>query len=384
MVVDQDNNNLFGPAQYSQLLATCKANIGGPIDCTVKLSNVTIKLTSIGVDSSTPSTGGDLQSAICAKGMVEFAGHGEWSFLQMLPGRTPEYIDYTGVPVIRVWPSTTGSTVTDPYRFADPGDLLKQFPAKDYCILHTTLSQRVLFPRPKVENDGKNQTTSLVAPLIADPYTLGFSSGPFPKPNFCIPFEVDPTTKIPLFFLEMNVNGFLRLSLKNNPFKPPIAKRALVDSETQGIVAYTDGSGGTGDCQVTLTIDSADEANPWTFFLANVGIASESGESGNREEFTRTTGSFGCKPSAPPTLQDPVVRLGPPLDPVAKVVAFLQQFGAVPPFDVSMTNDWSLYVGLKIDLERYLDYLAQKAPVDVGEFIREFIQNLDFGYESNT
>lgn len=182
----------------------------------------------------------------------------------------------------------------------------------------------------------------------------------------------------------MNVNGFPRLSLKNNPFKPPIAKRALVDSETQGIVAYTDGSGGTGDCQVTLTIDSADKANPWTFFLANVGIASKSGESGNREEFARTTGSFGCKPFAPPTLQDPVVRLGPPLDPVAKVVAFLQQFGAVPPFDVSMTNDWSLYVGLKIDLERYLDYLAQKAPVDAGEFIREFIQNLDFGYESNT
>lgn len=157
MVVDQDNKNPFGPAQYSQPLATCKANIGGPIDCTVKLSNVTIKLTSIGVDSPTPSTGGDLQFAICAKGMVEFARHGEWSFLQMLPGRTPEYIDYTGVPVTRVWPSTTGSTVTDPYRFADPGDLLKQFPAKDYCVLHTTLSQRVLFPRPKVENDGKTR-----------------------------------------------------------------------------------------------------------------------------------------------------------------------------------------------------------------------------------
>jgi len=384
MIVDQDNNNPFGPIQYSQLLLNFKANIGGPIDCTVKISNLTIKLTSIGVDRSTPDTGGDPQFAICAKGMVEFAGHGEWSFLRMVPSRTPDYVDNTGVPVIRVGPSTTGSAVTDPYRFADPGDLLSQFSTNNYCLLHTTPSQRVLFPRPKIENDGKNQITSIVAPLIADPYTLGFSSGPFPKPNLCIPFEVDPTTKLPLFFLAINANGFFKLSLQNNPFKPPIAKRALVDGATQGIIVYTDGSGGTGDCQVSLTIDSADNVNPWTFSLANVGIASESGESGSRQEFTRTTGSFDCKPSAPPTLKDPVVKLGPPLDPVAKVVAFLQAFGAVPPFDVSMTNDWSLYVGLKMDLERYLEYLAKKAQFDIGKFIREYIQNLDFGYESNT
>ena len=381
MVVDEDPNNRFGPSQYAKLLQGYRDNIGGPIDCIVKLSNLTVKLTGIGVDASTPDAGGDPQFGICARGMVEFAGHGEWSFLQMKPGLTPQYVGNAGVPIVRVGPSTGVSAATDPYRFADPADLLTSYPSMDYCLMHTTGSQRTMFPRPKIEDDGQNQITSVVAPLIADPYALSIASGPFPNPSICIPFETDTTTGLPKYNLQINDNaGHLKLVLGNNPFTPSITKRALVDGQTVGIIAYTDGST-VGPSTVSLTIDSANTALPWSFTLANVALASETGEgSGGRQEFIRTTGTFVCVPSAPPKLTDTDVRLGPPLDPVVKVVAFLQNFGPMPPMDVSMTNDWSLYVGFRCDLQRWLNRLLP----GVSDFIKQYVQSLDLGIESNT
>src|SRR2546421_8366369 len=55
--------------------------------------------------------------------------------------------------------------------FSDPGDLLSAIPSTDYCILHTADTVRTLFPRPKLE-DGLNEISSVLSPVIADPYAL--------------------------------------------------------------------------------------------------------------------------------------------------------------------------------------------------------------------
>lgn len=98
------------------------------------------------------------------------AGHGEWSFLQKQAGPyAPTHLDNGSVPIIR-GKSTPGSPLKE-LRFADPRDLLSGVPTTDYCILHTADTVRTLFPRPKIE-EGLNEITSVLSPMIADPYAL--------------------------------------------------------------------------------------------------------------------------------------------------------------------------------------------------------------------
>lgn len=100
------------------------------------------------------------------------AGHGEWSFLQKQAGPfAPTHLDNQSVPIIRENKAITPSSILNALRFADPCDLYNAIPSTDYCILHTTDTVRTLFPRPKLE-DGLNEISSVLSPVIADPYAL--------------------------------------------------------------------------------------------------------------------------------------------------------------------------------------------------------------------
>jgi hypothetical protein len=106
--------------------------LGGPIDCTVKAGNLTVKLTSIIVDSTLNATTNASEIVIAPLGIPEFAGHGEWSMVQKVGPLAPMHLDNTSVPVIRQnTDAATGSPVK-PLRFANPADLLSAVPGVDY------------------------------------------------------------------------------------------------------------------------------------------------------------------------------------------------------------------------------------------------------------
>ena len=127
-------------------------------------------------------------------------------------------------------------------------------------------------------------------------------------------------------------------------------------------IAYTADENNTPSV-VTVGIDTA-AADPWSVNITNLSLATESGSLG---EVTRVVGTVDSKASAPTQLADARFVFGPPLQPVAVLVSFLEQFSDLPPPGVAMTNDWSLQAGITFDLAKYLSLVspALKALVDV-------------------
>ena len=126
---------------------------------------------------------------MAAWGSPILPGGGQWSFLVQRAGTTaPEAVDRDhGVPLIRAGTAAAPPPAGSPYRFADPSDLLRpDAPSVDYGVVHATGTQRLLFPRPKLE-PGAHALTSTRAPVLADPYALATATGPFPRIDACIP-----------------------------------------------------------------------------------------------------------------------------------------------------------------------------------------------------
>src|SRR5262249_31939815 len=119
--------------------------------------------------------------AMAAWGSPVLPRGGQWSVLVSPTAHpTPRPVDRDrGVPLIRA--GVAGSPdPTAPYRRAAPADLLRPGPpAADYGLLHASGTQRVLFPRPKVETVGprQGQISSTQPPLLADPYELAAATG---------------------------------------------------------------------------------------------------------------------------------------------------------------------------------------------------------------
>jgi hypothetical protein len=160
----------------------------------------------------------------------------------------------------------------------------------------------------------------------------------------------------------------LRLQLPAPSFTVPPLDRALLDSQTvRGIVHYADENGNRSD--VTVRIDTAAPV-PWSISISNLSLAMESGSFG---ELHRVVGTLSAAANAPTSLTNARLVFGPPLKPVQDVVAFLEAFGAVPPVDVALTNEWSLQVGEKFD---FAEMLKLSLP-ELQAFLEKFIDDLD-------
>ena len=147
------------PAQY-QRSSTRPARSGGPVDCVINLAGggQLMKVGQVGV-GVTQGMGGP-EFVMTSWGSPQFPSGGQWSFLvQMGAGTAPEAIDQSlGVPLIRGGPAPSPPPVTSPYRFADPArSRAPDNPASDYGIVHATGTQRVFFPRPKIEATAPNK-----------------------------------------------------------------------------------------------------------------------------------------------------------------------------------------------------------------------------------
>jgi hypothetical protein len=370
-LTDPPNHGQLAPDQYAELLDAV-GPLGGPIDCTIDVGGTgqRMRITRVGVAHS-PGAGGP-EFVMAAWGSPVLPGGGQWSFLrQGSSDPAPQAVDRDqGVPLVRVGSATAAPPVTSPYRFAEPTDLLHpDSPDTDYGLLHSTGTQRLLFPRPKLEATGPHAITSVRAPVLADPYALATATGPFPRIDACIPF---PNAG---YSLAIGAGG--NFTLHPSPFKftTPVLKRVLRESNTVRSIAYTADENNSPSV-VTLAIDTA-AADPWSVNITNLSLATESGSLG---EVTRVVGSIDSKASVATQLADARFVFGPPLKPVAALVSFLEQFSALPAPGVAMTNDWSLQAGITFDFTKYLSLVSPA----LKSFIKQFIADLDVKMLSKT
>lgn len=216
--------------------------LGGPVDCQIKIGDSPheMKVTSI-----LAANAGNDHFAVGPYGHPALKAAGQWSVTRLNNGTgAVDGVDPArGIPLIRAGGG--------PYRWADPADLFQNNPATDYAFLFSSGAQRILFPRPQIEN-GAAKITSLVRPLLADPYSLIKAAGLFPPPNKAIPF------KDANWGLE-SVGGLLRLS--PSPFTVTVAPPAaasfnlLKTAQWAADVRYSDKAGKATE----FVIDSAAE-----------------------------------------------------------------------------------------------------------------------------
>ena len=352
----------MGPGGYSELLAYA-GPLGGAIDCTLDVggSGQKMRVSRIGV-AATPGMGGH-EFSVAAWGSPSFPGGGTWSFLcQHSATEAPSGVDLQlGVPVVRAG-AAGGPPSTAPYRFADPQDtLIPDTPNTEYGIVHSTGTQRTYFPRPKIEA-GSHQLTSVRAPCLADPYSLGTAVDLFPQLSVTIPF---PDAN---YALNIGADGNLKLQRPTASFQPPRLQRTLLNAPpVSTIVEYADEAG--NPCTVTLVIDTA-APMPWSVLIQNLSVATRDGD---RNEITRVVGDLSATAQKAASLENSRLVFGGALQPVQQTVSFLENFGPIPPVTVAMTNEASIKAGLKIDFEKILE----TNPV-VGAFMKKFVVDLDF------
>jgi hypothetical protein len=370
-LTDPPNNGRLAPDQYVALL-TAIGPLGGVVDCTINIGGTgqLMRVTTVGVAATTGPTGPEF--AMAAWGSPVLPAGGDWSFLRQPAGAlAPEAVDPDqGVPLVRAGPATAAPPATSPYLFADPADLLHPTaPSVDYGLVHATGTQRVLFPRPKLEASGAHAITSTLAPVLADPYALATATGPFPRIAACIPF---PNAS---YALAIATDGNLSLQPAPFTFTSPVLKRILRESTTVRSIAYT-ADENNNPAVVTLAIDTA-AAEPWSVQVTNLSLANESGSLG---EMTRVVGNIASTPSTATQLADARFVFGPPLKPVAALVSFLEQFGNLPPPSCAMSNNWQLLAGITFDFTKYALFLSPA----IQAFVKQFIVDLDVKMQSET
>ena len=360
---DPVGNGQLAPAQYAEVL-TAVGPLGGSVDCEIDIggSGQRMRVGRVGV-AATPGSSGP-EFAMAAWGSPILPAGGQWSFLrQSAPGDAPQPIDRdVGVPLVRA--GAASAPTTAPYRFADPVDTLQpDSPSSDYGIVHATGTQRTLFPRPKIEAGTTPAITSTRAPLLADPYLLGTAAGFFPRADFALPFP-DANYALAILF-----GGQLRLQRPTPSFTLPSPQRLLFNSQAVRTSAQYADEHGNGSV-VTLAIDTS-AAESWSIGITNVSLVTESGSLG---EVTRVVSSLDASSARPSLYSGARLVFGPCLQPVQDVVAFLEHFGPMAPLSISMTNEASLTIKGKLNLQKWLEVSAPATKA----FLEAFIVDLDF------
>jgi len=330
------------PAQYQQLI-TQAGPLGGTIDCVLNVGGAgqLMKLGRVGV-GVTQGMGGP-EFVMTVWGSPQFPQGGQWSFLrQTAAGAAPEVVDKDlGVPLIRAGPAPAAPTPSSPYRFADPVDLATpDTPASDYGIVHATGTQRVFFPRPKVEATAPDRITSTRPPVLADPYSLATAVGYFPPTDSAIPFP-DANYAIVIS------GGNYKLQLSAPTFPVTVGQRTI--GQAGGVRSYADYTGSV----VQLAIDTGAPV-PWTFQLQGVSLATSSTLLG---EVIRVTATVDAASNTATSLKDSKITFGGALGVVQDILVFLQTLGFPSPLATSMTNKLQFQAGLKIPMDKELNKL---------------------------
>jgi hypothetical protein len=210
---DQQTANILKPAEVKELLDK-HGPLGGPVDCGLKIgaSQQEMRVTGIyAANAGTNPGNGQLEYAVAAYGSPVLPAAGHWNVVKVVnTSSTVTQVDPgLGIPLIQ--------QAAQALRWAEPSQMFAPNPDFDYGFLFSSETQKVLFPRLKVE-PLDTKITSLVSPLLADPYSQLNTAGLFPLLNQAIRFPS------PNFGLDSS-SGLLRLS--PDPFPIPVPGRGL-------------------------------------------------------------------------------------------------------------------------------------------------------------
>ena len=344
----------MSPDEFAELLSVF-GPLGGALDCVIALAagGQRMRVAHIGAGASPGATGPEF--AMAAWGSLALPDGGQWSVLRRPSSNpTPQPVDRNrGVPLVRA--GVAGSPDPNaPFRLSDPEDLLRpNAPAAEYGLLHASGSQRVHFPRPKLEVVGARagQITSTQVPLLADPYQLATAVGLFPPVTSTIPF---PDTN---YGLVPGADGNLKLDLVHNDFPVTVGDRMLNDTGHARLFARYRDEGGAPST-VHITIDSS-AAVPWAFRLERVEIGVATIGMG---EVMRLLGTVRASAVEATHVADATIHFGGAMSPVEDLVSFLGTH-TLPDLPLAQSNPASLEFGLKIP---FVGAPGEPEEIDIG------------------
>jgi hypothetical protein len=341
--------------EFAELIATF-GPLGGPVDALVDLggSGQRSRVTHVGVGVTPATTGPEFVMA--AWGSPVLPKGGAWSVVRRASSDpAPGPVDQTlGVPVIRAGYAGISPDPNSPYRLADPADLASpDTPAADYALLHATNTQRVLFPRPKVELSGvrAGQISSTQTPLLADPFLMTTAVSMFPPVNSTIQFEDADYGLKPLG------GGDLALDLAHNDFPVTGGDRTIHAAGGNTVFArYRDESG--APATVHIELDSSG-AIPWIFTLGGVELCLATSLMG---EVIRFLGRVEASAAEPGRFRGGTVHFGGALSSIDTFTSFL---GTTTLADLPLgsRNQPSLEIALKIPI---VGAPGEPEDIDVG------------------
>jgi hypothetical protein len=243
---DQSTGSVLTDVEVKELFDT-PGMLGGSIDCSVLIgsSQHEMRITSVyAANAGANPTSKALEYALPIYGSPVLPAAGHWSVVKaMNTTNTVTTVDSAlGIPLIQQDALAL--------RWAEPSQMFSTDPEFDYALLFSSETQKILFPRLQVEPLASD-LTSVLPPLIADPYSQLNTSGLFPLLPQAIPF---PSASFGL----TSAGGLLKLS--PDPFTIPVVGRvqSLIDvSSWADNLDYSDAEG-------TATQFIVNSASNWT------------------------------------------------------------------------------------------------------------------------
>jgi len=331
-------NTPLTAAQLADLI-TSQGSLGGPVDCVISVAGTTqtMRVTRVEVDNAphagVPETH---EFAAAARGSVVLPQPGSWSVLERTDTVSePTPIDPDlGVPLIRQGPAG-GPPSTSPWRLAEPVDLwVPDAPSMDYCLLHSTDSTRMLFPRPQIAN-GATAFTSDQTPLLADGFALMGATSVCPRQDSCLTF---PNAN---YALQIGGSGDFTLANVPASFAPSMPSRTLA-TQSAGVIGfeYADDTG------TQAHVSAAISPTSWSVGLQGINVRVDIGP------FTgimRTVGNVNASSASGVAFNNGKLVLGSVLEPLQQLLSFLAQLGLPNPLSLAFSNSgWNSTTSYKL------------------------------------
>jgi hypothetical protein len=360
------------PEQLAELLKS-QGTLGGGVDCVLDVGKSGQQMRVTRVDFSTALTlGNNPIFAGAARGSLVLPRDGAWSITRKTADEHQALDPDFGVPLVREGEASVvlnpAYNNPNPLRFANPADLLRSNnPASDYGLLFSTDTQRLLFPRPKIET-GSRQITSTQRPLLADMYALMTAVGIFPKASNCIPI---PTNN---FALETQAGGGFKLVLPfpDNKFAvTPFTRNIANSPPVRTYAEYADDRG--NQTEITIKIDSL--ASPvWSIKMSPVSVVLDFDPF---DKLMRTVGAIEGQAGVPTQLSNPSIVYGSVLSPLQEIITILKDFGLPIPMQVSMSNAGS--DNKKYKLTTSLAFKKKDIDTGFGKLDLKFVSKFKVG-----
>ena len=362
------------PEQLADLLKS-QGSLGGGVDCVIDVGQSGQHMRVTRVDFSTALTAGGKQEFVgAARGSLALPKDGAWSITRQTADEPQALNPDFGVPLIREGESSVvlnpAYNNPNPLRFADPADLLRSNnPASDYGLLFSTDTQRLLFPRPKIET-GSRKITSTKPPLLADMYSLMTAVGIFPKASNCIPV---PTSN---YALEIQAGGGFKLVLPFADNKFPVTPFTLTRNLTNSppVKTYAEYADDQGkQTEVTIKIDSL--ASPvWSLKMSPVSVVLDYDPF---DKLMRTVGTVEGQSGVPTQLSNPSIVYGSVLSPIQEIITILKDFGLPIPMPLVMSNAGS--DNKKYKLTTSLSFKKKGIDTGFGKLNLKFVSKFKVG-----